>query len=117
VGTRHHWLGLRLMDAQGKRDLLGAYVELVRPGSSPLVRRVATDGGYGSAKDPRVLFGLGQKSSSKKGKALMTVRVRWPDGGLEAFSLPGVDAYYVLKKGTGRPYAGPSLVRPGKEGS
>ncbi len=105
VGSRGPWLGLRLVDAKAGRDQLGAYVEIVRAEKPAIVRRVATDGGYGSAKDPRVLVGLGA------GAKVTAVRVRWPDGTLEEFRDLAAGAYTVVKQGSGHEPRGPSLLR------
>jgi hypothetical protein len=97
VGHRRHWLGLRLADGEGRRDLLGAWIEAVTPDGTPqsLRRRSATGGSYASASDPRVLVGLGSSA------AVSEVRVTWPSGRRETFSVPGVDRYLTLREGTG----------------
>lgn len=91
VGNRNHWLGLRLIDKNG-RDFLGAQVEIVIAKNHVLRRRVRTDGSYLSANDPRVLVGLGSVTRAQ------TVRVRWPDGTSEEFKDLGVDKYTTLKR-------------------
>ena len=91
VGSRQHWLGVRVIDR--RRDGVQARVDLVRRGGAPLIRRVQTDGSYGSASDPRVLFGLGSESASQ------TVRVRWPGGQVEEFRDLAVDRYWMLEAG------------------
>jgi enediyne biosynthesis protein E4 len=88
-GNQNHWLGLRLL---GKRDMLGAQVEIVTATNSVLRRRVRTDGSYLSANDPRVLVGLGQSTKVK------AVRVRWPDGMTEEWKDQPVDRYVTLTK-------------------
>ncbi|HEY8020886.1 MAG TPA: CRTAC1 family protein [Thermoanaerobaculia bacterium] len=93
VGRRNHFLGLRLMT--GKRDALGARVELARAGQPVLVRHAHADGSYASANDPRVLFGLGE--SAAKGD----VTVTWPDGRREVFKGLRADAYTTLHQGSG----------------
>ena len=93
-----HWVGLRLVDARG-RDRLGAVATLQRPGhpdESPLVRHAHTDGSYASARDPRVLFGLGERTR------VGAVRVRWPAGGEEEYDPPPLDTYTTLVEGRGR---------------
>jgi hypothetical protein len=90
LGNRNHWVGLRLVDENG-RDLLGAYVEIVTAANKVLRRRVRTDGGYLSANDPRVLVGLGSVAAVK------LVRVRRPDGAVEEFKDVPVDKYTTLK--------------------
>jgi hypothetical protein len=93
VGTRNHWLGLRLIGRDMPRDMLGAQVEIVISKSNTIRRRVRTDGSYLSANDPRVLAGLG---SAVRVEA---VRVRWPDGAVDEWKDPRIDRYATLKQG------------------
>jgi hypothetical protein len=93
VGSRRHWLGVRLVT--GKRDALGAVAVLRREGERTLRRRARSDGSYLSANDPRVLFGLGQ--SARPG----VLEVRWPDGRRERFRDLGVDRYVTVRQGQG----------------
>lgn len=51
------WLGVRVLGTTGG-DFVGSRVDLRRDGRT-VRRRVHTDGGYGAAHDPRVVFGLG----------------------------------------------------------
>ena len=97
VGQDRHWLGLRLIGGTTPRDMVGAEVEVARPaGSGPrLWRRVTTAGSYLSARDPRVLFGLGDDP------AIGEVTVRWPDGSVERFDVEA-DRYTTLRQGIGR---------------
>jgi hypothetical protein len=94
IGTRNHWLGLRLTGKSG-RDMLGARIEITVSEKNALWRRSRTDGSYLSANDPRVLVGLG------KATQVQTVRVRWPDGSIEAWKELNVDQYVNLKQGSG----------------
>ena len=64
IGSRNHWIGLRLVGQQAARDMLGARVGIVRDNGSTLWRRARSDGSYASANDPRVLVGLGQSTAS-----------------------------------------------------
>ncbi len=89
------WLGLRLLDRNG-RDALGARVEVRRVGAGSLWRRVATDGSYASANDPRILAGLGG------GDKLSGLRVNWPDGQQEDFPAPPMGRYTTLHQGGGK---------------
>lgn len=97
VGNRRPWLGLRLLDAAGRRDALGARVAVLRRGQPPLWRRVRSDGSYCSANDPRVLVGLGGKD------AIEGVMVQWPNGRRERWKAPPVGRYTTLRQGTGSP--------------
>ena len=100
VGTRHHWLGLRLLARSG-RDALGARVAIYRPSQPPLWRRVRTDGSYASANDPRVLVGLGE------GKEVAAVRVYWLSGLTEEWAVRSVDRYLTLREGEGKALSAP----------
>jgi hypothetical protein len=95
VGNRQHWLGLRLMDAAGRRDMLGARVRIVREGQPTLWRRARSDGSYASANDPRVLAGLGASTVQPQ------LRVMWPDGRQEDFAGVRIDRWTTLKQGSG----------------
>ena len=96
VGSRRHWLGLRLLGQDIPRDMLGARVEVVFPDGLTLLRRVRTDGSYGSANDPRVLVGLGNRNR------VAAVRVSWPGGRVEEWSDLPIDRYSTLRAGSGR---------------
>jgi hypothetical protein len=96
VGNRNHWLGLRLVGKDSKRDMLGAQVEIIISKDKSLWRRVRTDGSYLSANDPRVVAGLGSANH------LEAVRVRWPGGVVEEWKNPPVDQYVTLREGGGQ---------------
>jgi hypothetical protein len=96
VGTRNHWLGLRLVDPKLNRDLVGSRVAVVRPGAPTLWRRARADGSYGATNDPRVLVGLG---TSPK---ITRIQVHWLDGLVEEWTGLPVDAYTTLRRGEGR---------------
>jgi len=89
------WLGLRLIGRDMDRDMLGARVMVLLGSGRELWRRVRTDGSYGSANDPRVLFGLGDESSAR------IARVHWPGGRVEQWDILEIDRYRTLRKGTG----------------
>ena len=94
VGSRRHWLGLRLV-GPGGRDMLGARVAVRRPGEPVLWRRARSDGSYASANDPRVIVGLGESD------ARPAVEVRWPDGRTETWEDVEIDRWTTLEQGTG----------------
>jgi hypothetical protein len=98
VGNRNHWIGLRMMDAQGKRDMLGTRVAVFREGQPTLWRRVRSDGSYASSNDPRVLFGLGESSPSS-----VTVRAYWAGGRVEEWPDVPTGRYSSLREGSGKP--------------
>ena len=93
IGNKNHWVGLRLMG--GKRDQIGARVEVIRKSSGPLWRRARSDGSYASANDPRVLVGLGTSTDPVR------LRVSWPSGKIEEFGEVLVDRWTTLTEGSG----------------
>jgi hypothetical protein len=96
IGTRHHWVGLRLVAADGKRDLPGTRVAVLRNDGTALWRRVRMDGSYGSVNDPRVLVGMGATTGPVR------VRVIWPTGEKEEWASVPVDRYTTLAQGQGK---------------
>jgi enediyne biosynthesis protein E4 len=90
-----HWVGLRLVGGPGRRDLIGARVE-VRTAGGVKYRRARSDGSYASANDPRVHVGLGESA------APVDVVVKWPDGRSESFSAVPADRYTTLVQGASR---------------
>jgi len=93
IGSKNHWIGLRLIGAKSNRDMLGARVEIVCDKKSVLLRRARTDGGYCSAHDARVLVGLGDISKVE------AVRVHWPSGKREEWKSLPIEKYVTLKEG------------------
>jgi hypothetical protein len=95
IGQRHHWVGMRLVRANGS-DSPGARVAITPTGGPTRWRRARTDGSYASSNDPRVLVGLGTRSGP------VQVRVQWPDGRAEAWRDVPIDRYVTLTEGTGQ---------------
>ncbi|MCB1056368.1 MAG: CRTAC1 family protein, partial [Acidobacteria bacterium] len=90
------WIGLRVLTASG-RDALGARVEVVLGDGTRRWRRVATDGSYLSANDPRVLVGLGDQEDVRE------VHVTWPGGHEETWRDLSTRRYHTLTPGGGEP--------------
>ena len=97
VGSRAHWLMVRLVGVKDNRDGVGARVAVLRKDQPPLWRRAHTDGSYLSASDVRVHFGLGAKAD------LEGVMVQWPSGGREVWTDVRADSIVTLRQGGGRP--------------
>jgi hypothetical protein len=92
-GQRRHWLGVRLVGSGG-RDMLGARVDILRDGAIPRITRWSrSDGSYASARDPRVLVGLGDSVAPPR------VRVTWPDGQVEERGSLPTDRWHTLTQG------------------
>jgi hypothetical protein len=96
IGSRHHWLGLRLVGQLARRDMVGARVAVTLPNGSTAWRRARADGSYASANDPRVLVGLSESA------APVRVRIIWPSGRVETWSEVPTDRYTTLQEGEGR---------------
>jgi hypothetical protein len=98
LGHRRQWTGLRLLEAPGGRDALGAMVAVELASGRVLWRRVRIDGSYASSNDPRVLIGLGDA------ERVAGVLVVWADGSRERFAPDAVGSgrYVTLVRGTGR---------------
>ena len=87
------WLGLALRTLEGRVGT-GAVVTL--EAANCRRRRVATDGSYASANDPRLVFGLA-------GQAGRTVLVAWPNRSTERFGPLSANRYHLLHEGRGTP--------------
>jgi enediyne biosynthesis protein E4 len=94
VGSRNHWLGLRLVGNKTNRDMLGARAEIRVTKQRTLWRRARTDGGYCSSQDPRVLAGLGNSDHVEE------IRIYWPSGKVEGWKDPPINRYVTLKEGS-----------------
>jgi hypothetical protein len=111
MGTRHHWVGLRLVgerhprtsggaavsagaETRRVRDMVGARVGVTSSDGATRWRRARADGSYASASDPRVLVGLGAAAGVSR------VEVVWPSGRRESWGNVAVDRYTTLTEGT-----------------
>ena len=97
VGQDQPWIGLRLQGGAAQRDMLGAWVGVLRRDGVELWRRVSTSGSYASASDPRLLFGLGETAEIDR------VVVHWPSGAVETWNGDGLElrSYQTLQEGRG----------------
>lgn len=89
---RGHWLTVRVVDPELRRDAVGAVVTVVTE-QHEIARLVAPGYSYLSSNDPRVHFGLGEAAHVEE------IRVRWPDGTLETFPGGPADRFLRLEKG------------------
>jgi enediyne biosynthesis protein E4 len=93
--NRGHWLKVRALDPQLKRDAYGAEV-LVQAGDRKWLRLINAAESYLCSSSPLALFGLGTV------KRVDSIHVNWPDGTREVFPGGDVDRSIVLRKGEGR---------------
>lgn len=89
LGHERSWIGVRISVAAAGGRTLGTTVEVGTDG--PVVRRgrAHTDGSYCSARDPRVLFGLGAEAPTK-------IRLRLPSGEGIEWNEPPARRYLVM---------------------
>jgi hypothetical protein len=83
VGNRKHWIGVRVP--------VGSRVAVTTSDGRTIWRRSHTDGSYASARDPRVLVGLGDAGGPVK------VRLIRPDGTTEEKANVAIDRYMDLR--------------------
>jgi hypothetical protein len=83
IGNKKHWVGLRVP--------VGSRVAVIASDGRTIWRRSHTDGSYASARDPRVLVGLGDAGGPVK------VRLIRPDGKIEEKNDVAIDRYNDLR--------------------
>ncbi len=88
-----HWLQLRLHQAGGNRDAVGAWVE-VDLGGRILREELTIGGGHASGHLGWMHFGLGEAKQVK-------LRVQWPHGDWGPWQTVAVDHFYGVDKEAG----------------
>jgi len=88
-----HWLQLRLRQAGGNRDAVGAWVE-VDLGGRIVRNELTVGGGHASGHLGWMHFGLGEAQPVK-------LRVQWPHGEWGPWSTLAADAFYVVDRDRG----------------
>ena len=93
-GNANHWLEILLIGTKSNRDGVGARVKL---SAGDLVLCDQRKGGmsYQSAQDPRLHFGLGQRST------VDSVEVLWPSGTVTKLASIKGDQIIAVKEGVG----------------
>jgi hypothetical protein len=93
--TEHsgHWITLRLIGHKSNRDGIGAVVEL-KTGRGKQWATVTTSGGYLSASDPRVHFGLGESPTAP------CIAIRWPSGTVQTLTDVKADRQIEVEEAT-----------------
>jgi len=97
VGSRNHWLGIRLVGTKSNIDAIGAKLTYK---AGELQRHTFKVGGgsYLSAHDPRVVLGLGSKSK------IDWLEIQWPKPSerIERFTSLPIDRYITIVEGQGK---------------
>lgn len=93
--ARGHWLAVSVLEPDGRRDAIGARVEL-RHGDRVAVRVVGTCQGYLTAGPAELHFGLGARAEFD------SIVVHWPDGATTSFAGGPADRRLRLVRDAGR---------------
>jgi hypothetical protein len=93
-GNANHWLQLLLIGTRSNRDGVGALAKVT---AGDLVLYEERKGGmsYQSAQDPRLHFGLGQRS------AIDQIEIKWPSGELTKLRNLKADQILAIEEGHG----------------
>ena len=90
--SQNHWLQVRLAGRASVRDGQGARVSIRTASGNEQVRYATTAGGYLSASDPRLHFGLGLES------AVDRITVLWPRGGRQVLENVVADQLIAIRE-------------------
>ena len=93
-GNANHWLEIFMIGTKSNRDGVGARVKVT---AGDLVLYDQRKGGmsYQSAQDPRLHFGLGQRSS------VDSIEILWPSGSVTKLGNIKTDQIIAVKEGAG----------------
>jgi hypothetical protein len=93
-GNANHWLEILLIGTKSNRDGVGARVKL---SAGDLVLYDQRKGGmsYQSAQDPRLHFGLGQRTT------VDSIEITWPSGMTTKLANVKADQTIAVKEGVG----------------
>lgn len=93
-GNVNHWLTVLLIGTKSNRDGVGASLKLKYGGVSQ-VEQAKGGMGYLSASDPRIHFGLGNRSHVGE------LEITWPSGQIDHIANVAVDQLIAIKEGVG----------------
>ena len=90
--SQNHWLQVQLAGRASVRDGQGAHVSIRTASGGEQVRYATTSGGYLSASDPRLHFGLGSESAVER------VTVLWPRGARQVLENVRTDRLVAVRE-------------------
>jgi hypothetical protein len=93
-GNANHWLEIFLIGTKSNRDGVGARVK-VTAGDFVLSEQRKGGMSYQSAQDPRLHFGLGQRSS------VDSIEIAWPSGSVTKLANVKADQIIAVREGAG----------------
>ena len=104
-GNAYHWLEVRLVGTQSNRDGLGASLKVVSEGFTE-ISQLKGGMSYMSASDPRIHFGLGQRTK------IDSLEITWPSGQVDRLTNVPINQIITVKEGAGMvPSAFPKVPR------
>jgi hypothetical protein len=94
AGRHTHWLGVRLIGKKANIDAIGAIVTY-QAGDLKRSRMKVGGGSFLSSHDPRMVFGLGQRTK------LDWIEIKWPQPSGLTQRLTGlpIDRYVTIREG------------------
>ena len=92
-GTRGNWIGIELVDQQTHNVANVRVRRINRAGGYEDYRQAHSDGSYASARDPRILIGLGSSRASQQ------IEITWSDGTKHFVVNATPNQYNVFKRG------------------
>lgn len=98
---KNHWLVVRCLDPAGKRDVIGAKV-FVTAGGLTRRRDVIVNYSYASSCDPRIHFGLGEKTAADR------ILVQWPGGGESSWENVPANQVFIVRQPAAPVQTGPA---------
>jgi hypothetical protein len=93
-GNANHWLQILLIGTRSNRDGVGARLKL-SAGDLTLYEQKKGGMSYQSAEDPRLHFGLGNRTK------IDLIEIRWPSGSVTRLSDVASDQILAVKEGMG----------------
>jgi hypothetical protein len=91
-GGPNHWLTINTVGTASNRDGIGARLHLVSQSGASQFATVTTGGGYFSANDKRVHFGLGRDQSVR------SLEIDWPSGTVQTLHDLAVDRILTVRE-------------------
>jgi hypothetical protein len=97
IGSRNHWLGIKLVGTKANRDAIGARVTY-QAGDLKRTRIKVGGGSFLSSHDPRMVLGLGSRSK------INLLQIKWPQPStlVERFTDLPADRYVTIVEGEGK---------------
>jgi hypothetical protein len=105
-GNGNHWLTIQLIGTKSNRDGTGASLKLSSQGFVQ-IEQAKGGGSYMSASDPRIHFGLGNRTK------VDSLEITWPSGQVDRLTSLLPDKIIAVKEGAGIvPREFPKIVAP-----